>query len=136
MSDEEREEKPKKAFQLKIVVWDDGEVDTDIREYRKLGTGRGAPSLCGPLKPKQFIDELGNYGISADTVFDTIKNDIVANLLETKQTVQPAERTKNDVEYNPQSEIIESLNEEIESDDSDDLEDEISNMDFDLEDDD
>lgn len=72
MSDEEKEEKPKKAFQIKIVVWDDGEVDADIREYRKLGTGRGAPSLCGPLSSKDLTKALKNMMISPEAVRESI----------------------------------------------------------------
>jgi len=72
MSDEEKEDKPKKAFQIKIVVWDDGEVDADIREYRKLGTGRGAPSLCGPLSAKDLTKALKNLMINPVGVRDSI----------------------------------------------------------------
>jgi hypothetical protein len=60
-----KEEKPKKAYMIKIVVWDDSEVDCDIREYRRNGTGRGAPSLCGPLDSEKFIECLKRQGMSA-----------------------------------------------------------------------
>jgi hypothetical protein len=76
MSDEDKEEKPKKAFQIKAVVWDDGEVDVDIREFRKLGTGRGAPSLCGPLSPDEFKKYLKLMSLSPDGVCEALAEEI------------------------------------------------------------
>lgn len=39
----EKEPKPKKAFEIKVVVWDDGEIDTELYEFRENPSGRGAP---------------------------------------------------------------------------------------------
>ena len=76
MSDEETSEKPKKAYQIKVLIWDDGEVDCDIREYRKIGTGRGAPTLCGPLKAKELLDKLEFMGIDPKGVCEAMAEEL------------------------------------------------------------
>lgn len=73
MGKSDDDDKPKKAFQIKMTIWDDGAVDCDVREYRKLGTGRGAPTLCGPLMPNEFMSALKGYGVNAAGVSSTIK---------------------------------------------------------------
>jgi hypothetical protein len=75
-SEEQKEEKPKKAFLIKTIVWEDGEVDCDIREYKKIGSGRGAPTLCGPLNKQELKDALSDLGLSAEGVLDTIGIDL------------------------------------------------------------
>lgn len=73
---EEKEDKPKKAFSIKTIVWTDGGVDCLVQEYRKLGTGRGAPTLCGPLTPSQFIKALKDMGLNAQGVLQAISMDV------------------------------------------------------------
>jgi hypothetical protein len=56
---EEKEEKPKKLFVVTHIVWDDGEVDTEMSEYRKNPSGRGAPTKwrLGSKDFKRRIEE-------------------------------------------------------------------------------
>ena len=42
-NEDEKEQKPKKAFTVVHTVWDDGEIDTEMYEFRKNPSGRGAP---------------------------------------------------------------------------------------------
>ena len=58
MSDEEKEQKPKKYAQLSILMWDDAEVDIEAARFIKTGSGRGAPKKVVMLDPKQFVDDL------------------------------------------------------------------------------
>ncbi len=39
----EKEPKPKKSFEIRVVIWDDGEIDSELYEYRQNPSGRGAP---------------------------------------------------------------------------------------------
>ena len=50
---EEKEDKPKKMFIIEHVIWDDGEVDTKLVEFRKTNSGRGAPNKW-TMQPKDF----------------------------------------------------------------------------------
>lgn len=77
--DIEKEEKPKKAYLIKVIVWEDGEIDADIREYRKIGSGRGAPTLCGPLSSTDLEKGLKNYGLNVDGIKDTIATELGIN---------------------------------------------------------
>lgn len=71
----EKEPKPKKSFEAKIVVWDDGEVDVELYEYRDNPSGRGAPGKWR-LSSKDFvkrIDEvLGDPRMLLDTTYDAM----------------------------------------------------------------
>jgi hypothetical protein len=49
----EKEEKPKKVYQIVYTVWDDGALDTEIYHFKKSGTGRGAPGKWR-LNAEQF----------------------------------------------------------------------------------
>lgn len=40
---EEKEPKPKKQYEIKVIIWDDGEIDGEMYEYRQNKSGRGAP---------------------------------------------------------------------------------------------
>lgn len=40
---EEKAEKPKKLFQFTVTVWDDGEIDSEMNEFRLNPSGRGRP---------------------------------------------------------------------------------------------
>jgi hypothetical protein len=53
MEKEEKEDKPKKMFIIEHVIWDDGEVDTKLVEFRKTNSGRGAPNKW-TMQPKDF----------------------------------------------------------------------------------
>jgi hypothetical protein len=89
MADErvEREEKPKKLFTVVHTIWDDGEVDTELYQFRKNQSGRGAPGKWR-LLPKEFknciedtlgaAEEFGeimqeNTGIFATDVADAMQ---------------------------------------------------------------
>lgn len=71
----EKEPKPKKSFEAKITVWDDGEVDVEMYEYRDNPSGRGAPGKWR-LSNKDFvkrIDEvLGDPKMLLDTTYDAL----------------------------------------------------------------
>jgi len=57
---EEKEDKPKKMFVIEHIIWDDGEVDSTMCEFRKSNSGRGAPKKWN-LGPKDFhrrVEEL------------------------------------------------------------------------------
>lgn len=110
---EEESEKPKKAFQLKVIVWDDGEVDCDIREYRKLGTGRGAPALCGPLSPNDFKKSLDQYGLDSDGVCGSIAIEVG---IDDEEADQPSVKATHVPETRSEVE-----NDEIDDPDLDDL---------------
>ena len=58
MSDDEKEQKPKKYAQLSVLVWDDAEVDIEAVRFIKTGSGRGAPKKVVMLDPKQFVEDL------------------------------------------------------------------------------
>ncbi len=60
MSEEKEDDKPKKLFVIEHVIWDDGEVDSSMFEFRKQNSGRGAPGKWR-LGPKDFnrrVEEL------------------------------------------------------------------------------
>jgi hypothetical protein len=71
----EKEEKPKKSFEAKIVVWDDGEMDVEMYEYRQNPSGRGAPGKWR-LKANDFVrrieEVLGDPKLLLDTTYDAM----------------------------------------------------------------
>lgn len=72
---EEKEQKPKKAFEAKIVVWEDGEMDVEMYEYRQNPSGRGAPGKWR-LKANDFVrrieETLGDPKLLLDTSYDAM----------------------------------------------------------------
>lgn len=78
----EKEPKPKKAFEIKVVVWDDGEVDTELYEYRPNPSGRGAPGKwrANSTNFVRIIEEtLGDPEQLLLKVFDEIGGNIAAS---------------------------------------------------------
>jgi hypothetical protein len=70
----EKEEKPKKAFVVVHTVWDDGEVDSELYEFRKNPSGRGAPGKWR-LKPVEFVNRVGEtLGDAATLVEEMTQN--------------------------------------------------------------
>lgn len=71
----EKEEKPKKAFEAKIVIWEDGEMDVEMYEYRQNPSGRGAPGKWR-LKANDFVrrieETLGDPKLLLDTTYDAM----------------------------------------------------------------
>lgn len=71
----EKEEKPKKAFEAKIVIWEDGEMDVEMYEYRQNPSGRGAPGKWR-LKSNDFVrrieETLGDPKLLLDTTYDAM----------------------------------------------------------------
>jgi hypothetical protein len=60
MPQEEQEEaKPKKLFVVTHIIWDDTEIDTEMYEFRKNPSGRGAPGKwrLGAKDFKRRIEE-------------------------------------------------------------------------------
>ncbi len=67
MGKEEKEDKPKKMFIVEHIIWDDGEIDTKLVEFRKTNSGRGAPNKW-PLKPSDFKRRMGELLGSPDQI--------------------------------------------------------------------
>lgn len=87
---EEKEPKPKKAFEIKVVVWDDGEIDSELYEYRQNPSGRGAPGKWR-LNKTDFVrrieETLANPASNLlEDVYDMVGRD-VANTEEIKSLV-------------------------------------------------
>lgn len=72
---EEKEPKPKKAFEVKVIIWDDGEVDAELNEYRPNPSGRGAPGKWR-VNATDFIrrmeETLGDPEQLTDTIYEAI----------------------------------------------------------------
>lgn len=100
---EEKEEKPKKAFVVIHTCWDDGEIDTEMYEFRKNQSGRGAPGKWR-LKEKEFVTRLGEVLGDATTIVETmaeqtgiyIDDEKVQALAEASGQVSPGEISKVD----------------------------------------
>jgi len=69
---EEKEEKPKKAFVVVHTIWDDGEIDTEMYEFRKNPSGRGAPGKWR-LGAKDFKRRLEETLGDAETLADVMQ---------------------------------------------------------------
>lgn len=118
---EEKEDKPKKAFSIKGVVWDDGGVDLIIQEYRKLGTGRGAPTLCGPLSPSEFGKALRDMGLNAQGVLQSISFDVgITKDLQSVKNADVIEKIEADL-AEPPSEGKKTKKPVVDSDDVNDI---------------
>lgn len=75
---EEKEQKPKKLFTVVHTVWDDGEIDTEMYEFRKNTSGRGAPGKWrqGNKDFKRRVEEvLGDFDQIADQMNSQIGHD-------------------------------------------------------------
>ena len=72
---EEKEQKPKKAFEIKVTVWDDGEIDSEMYEYRQNPSGRGAPGKWR-LSANDFVrrveESFGDPQSLLDQTYDAI----------------------------------------------------------------
>jgi hypothetical protein len=53
--DDEKPQKPKKAFEMTITVWDDGELTNKLVKFVKKERGAPEKWLC---KPEQFSDAI------------------------------------------------------------------------------
>lgn len=73
MADEQKEEKPKKMFTIVHTVWDDGEIDSEMYEFRKNPSGRGAPGKwrLGAKDFKRRVEEIfGDPASLSDELVD------------------------------------------------------------------
>lgn len=72
---EEKEQKPKKAFEIKVIVWEDGEIDSEMYEYRQNPSGRGAPGKWR-LSANDFVrrveESFGDPQSLLDQTYDAI----------------------------------------------------------------
>jgi hypothetical protein len=89
MAKEEKEEKPKKAFEIKVIIWDDGEIDSELYEYRQNPSGRGAPGkwrLSANDFTRRMEETLGDPQLLLDATYDAIGG-LTLELQDAKKTV-------------------------------------------------
>lgn len=74
MSEVQKEEKPKKMFTIVHTIWDDGEIDSEMYEFRKNPSGRGAPGKwrLGAKDFKRRVEEL--FGDPANLSDELVDN--------------------------------------------------------------
>ena len=77
MSDEEKEQKPKKLFTITHTVWDDGEIDSEMYEFRKNPSGRGAPGKWR-LGKEDFKRRVGEVLGEFDLLVEDMNKNIAA----------------------------------------------------------
>jgi hypothetical protein len=89
---EEKEPKPKKAFEIKVIIWDDGEIDSEMVEFRANPSGRGAPGKWRVNDTdfvRRIIETLGDPDTLLGTIHDMIGG-AVAGTDQTKQLISTA----------------------------------------------
>lgn len=87
---EEKDDKSKKLFSVTYIIWDDGEIDAKLVEYRKIGTGRGAPekwTLYVPEFRERVEELLGDFDAIQEDMNNKLK--AIANPNEVTPSVVP-----------------------------------------------
>lgn len=77
----EKTPKPKKFAELKVVIWDDGELDMDLVLMEPREEGRGAPRKIG-FKPSDYtkwMDEVDAMAMSKYGLMKFIKDSLGIN---------------------------------------------------------
>ncbi len=74
-NEEQKEEKPKKMFVVVHTTWDDGEVDTEMYEFRKNPSGRGAPGKWR-LGSKDFVRRVEELLGDADQIGEVMASNV------------------------------------------------------------
>lgn len=54
----ERQQRPKKFAEVKLTIWDDGELEVDCIRYKENPLGRGAPKKILFEDNKKWMDEV------------------------------------------------------------------------------
>lgn len=100
---EDQEEKPKKMFVITHTVWDDGEIDSEMYEFRKNPSGRGAPGKwrLGHADFRRRVEELlGDFGTIVDDMNSNIGvGDFTDSNLKVKK-VNESEKRSSDPDVN------------------------------------
>lgn len=120
-NEEEKEQKPKKMFEIHHIIYDDGEIDTSISEYRKSNTGRGAPGKwrlnsrdfkrrCEEILGehdqivKLLIDHIGDGKIisssNSSPVITMVEDEKIEKLYKPKESPKQESLDKDDEELN------------------------------------
>jgi hypothetical protein len=98
MSDgEQKEEKPKKMFVVVHTIWEDGEMDTEMYEFRKNQSGRGAPGkwrLNGADFSKRVEELLGDPSGLLEEMSDATHLGSTSTPSSVKPITQPKVKTK------------------------------------------
>lgn len=55
---EERQQRPRKFAEVKVVIWDDGEMEVDCVRFKENALGRGAPRKILFEDNKKWMEEV------------------------------------------------------------------------------
>lgn len=133
---EEKEPKPKKQYEIKVIIWDDGELDSELTEYRQNKSGRGAPGKWRLTatdfvrrmeetlgEPEHILNDIHNIIGGANVDSQEVRKLVAEEIKDGKQVVEQVKETE-EAPKNKKSKKAKG-NEETAGDDPD-----VKDMDF------